>query len=114
MCSDAVIGRLYRCPLSPSKIAFIRSATCPVTIITASAGDLLHPRREPGDILEQIRRSQGQPQLSGAIPARSPVPTGGNVIQRSWLRFYDEEGQAGALRTHDSVVGHGEHAWRAQ
>ena len=53
-------------------------------------GDLLHPEREPRDVLERIRRSQGSLTFQAQYQ-QQPVPAGGNVIQRSWLKFYTNE-----------------------
>lgn len=52
-------------------------------------GDLLHPQREPIEVLEQVRRSQGSLTFQAQYQ-QQPVPPGGNIIQRSWFRFYDE------------------------
>ena len=52
------------------------------------AGDLLHPEREPMEMLEQMRRVQGSI-LFQAQYQQAPVAPGGNVIKRDWLRFYD-------------------------
>lgn len=52
------------------------------------AGDLLHPEREPMEVLEQMRRVQGS-MLFQAQYQQAPVAPGGNVIKRDWLRFYD-------------------------
>ena len=53
-------------------------------------GDLLQPEREPRDVLEQLRRSQGSLTFQAQYQ-QQPVPAGGNVIQRSWLKFYTNE-----------------------
>ncbi len=54
------------------------------------AGDLLQPEREPRDVLEQLRRSQGSLTFQAQYQ-QEPVPAGGNVVQRSWLKFYTDE-----------------------
>jgi predicted phage terminase large subunit-like protein len=54
-----------------------------------SVGDLLHPIREPREILEQIRRAQGSLNFEAQYQ-QQPVPAGGNVIKREWLRFYSD------------------------
>ncbi len=53
-------------------------------------GDVLHPARESRDILEQVRRAQGS-LLFQAQYQQTPVPPGGNVIRRDWLRYYDDD-----------------------
>ena len=54
------------------------------------ADDLLQPEREPREVLEQLRRSQGSLTFQAQYQ-QEPLPAGGNVIQRSWLRFYDDD-----------------------
>ena len=66
-----------------------RLSDVPGDVHRRSAGDLLHPDREPHAVLEQIRRSQGSLTFQAQYQ-QEPVPAGGNVIQRSWLRFYDD------------------------
>ena len=66
-----------------------RLSDVPGDVLRRAPGDLLHPRREPQEVLEQVRRSQGSLTFQAQYQ-QEPVPTGGNVIQRSWLRFYDD------------------------
>lgn len=48
--------------------------------------DVLHPAREPREVLERIRlRSQS---AFNAQYQQAPVPMTGNMVQRDWLRFY--------------------------
>ena len=51
------------------------------------AGDLLHPERMPRDELEARRAID--PETFAAHYQQQPLPPGGLIIQRSWLRFYD-------------------------
>lgn len=51
--------------------------------------DLLHPEREPRAVLDEVRRGQGSMTFAAQYQ-QEPMPPGGNVIQRAWLRFYDE------------------------
>ena len=53
------------------------------------AGEALHPEREPLSILEHIRTDLG-PDLFAAQYQQRPAPTGGLMIRREWLRYYDE------------------------
>lgn len=53
-------------------------------------GDVLHPEREPLTVLEQMRRAQGSLTFQAQYQ-QAPLPPGGNVIRREWLRFYDSE-----------------------
>jgi len=52
-------------------------------------GDVLHPEREPMAVLEQIRRAQGSLTFQAQYQ-QAPLPPGGNVIRREWLRSYDD------------------------
>lgn len=51
-------------------------------------GQLLHPEREPAKVLDQMRIAMGSLDFSAQYQQR-PTPFEGNVIRRSWLRFYD-------------------------
>lgn len=52
-------------------------------------GDLLHPEREPQEVLDRQRRTLGSMNYSAQYQQK-PIPAGGNVIHREWLRFYDD------------------------
>jgi predicted phage terminase large subunit-like protein len=51
-------------------------------------GDLLHPEREPMDVLESIRAQLG-PDIFAAQYQQNPVAPGGNMIKRHWVRRYE-------------------------
>jgi hypothetical protein len=51
-------------------------------------GEVLHPDREPLEILDELRRDIGTMNFSAQYQ-QEPVPAGGNVIKREWLRYYD-------------------------
>ena len=51
------------------------------------AGEVLHPAREPLSVLEPIRSRS--PELFAAHFQQNPLPPGGIVINRQWLRYYD-------------------------
>jgi predicted phage terminase large subunit-like protein len=51
------------------------------------AGEVLHEEREPLPVLDEIRRAQGTLNFSAQYQ-QAPVPPGGNVIRRDWLRYY--------------------------
>ena len=53
------------------------------------AGEVLQDSREPREVLEQIRRSQGSLTFSAQYQ-QAPVPAEGNIVKREWLRFYDD------------------------
>ena len=60
----------------------------PEDLYTRAAGEVLHPEREPMEVLEATRRAIGSLTFSAQYQ-QDPVPPGGNVIRRDWLRFYD-------------------------
>ena len=51
------------------------------------AGEILHPERERLSDLELVRSRS--PELFAAHFQQSPLPPGGCVIKREWLRYYD-------------------------
>ena len=54
-----------------------------------AAGEALHPEREPLAVLENLRRELG-PDVFAAQYQQCPVPPGGAMIRREWLRYYDK------------------------
>jgi predicted phage terminase large subunit-like protein len=52
-------------------------------------GEVLAPDREPMEVLEQLRLQLGS-DLFSAQYQQSPVPPGGAMIKRNWLRRYTE------------------------
>lgn len=57
------------------------------------AGEVLHPVREPIEVLESVRRGQGSLTFSAQYQ-QSPLPLEGNIVKREWLRHYDERPEA--------------------
>lgn len=51
------------------------------------AGEPLHAEREPLSVLQQIRQEMG-PDAWAAQYQQDPVPPGGLIINRDWLRFH--------------------------
>lgn len=51
------------------------------------AGEPLHPEREPLEILEQLRETQGEYNFAGQYQ-QSPAPLGGGMVKRAWFRSY--------------------------
>jgi terminase large subunit-like protein len=51
------------------------------------AGDVLHPERVPRSFLESLR--SGDPETFAAHYQQTPIPPGGIIIQRKWVRYYD-------------------------
>ena len=60
----------------------------PDAVHRRSAGEALHPEREPLVILEDIKRQMGSLPFAAQYLQR-PVPPEGNLIKRDWLRRYD-------------------------
>lgn len=53
------------------------------------AGEVLHPERESMRYLEQLKKQIG-PDIFAAQYQQNPVPPGGKMINREWLRYYDK------------------------
>jgi predicted phage terminase large subunit-like protein len=53
-----------------------------------SPGGILHPEREPAEVLDQIRRSIGEMNFAGQYQ-QSPAPAGGGLIKLDWLKRFD-------------------------
>jgi predicted phage terminase large subunit-like protein len=51
-------------------------------------GDLLDPERLPREVLDVIKAHQG-PDVFAAQYQQNPVPPGGNMIKREWIRRYE-------------------------
>ena len=51
-------------------------------------GDVLQPEREPLAVLDSIRREMGSEHFAAQYQ-QAPVPAGGAMIYRKWLRYYD-------------------------
>jgi predicted phage terminase large subunit-like protein len=56
---------------------------------TRRQGELLHPEHEPADTLMELKREMG-PIAFSAQYQQSPIPPGGKIIKKKWLRTYDE------------------------
>jgi predicted phage terminase large subunit-like protein len=53
------------------------------------AGDLLHPEREPMSVLDSIRAQLGSDTFAAQYQ-QAPVPPGGAMIKRAWVRRYSQ------------------------
>ena len=60
------------------------------------AGDVLHPAREPREVLESLRAQLG-PEIYSAQYQQRPVPPGGGMIKRGWVRRYDRLPESGLI-----------------
>lgn len=61
---------------------------------TRRAGEALHPKYETISTLEKLRAQMGS-DIFSAQYQQSPVPAGGSMIKRDWLRYYDEPPERG-------------------
>ena len=60
------------------------------------AGDVLHPEREPREALERLRAQLGA-EIFAAQYQQQPVPPGGAMIKRAWVRRYDQLPKSGQV-----------------
>ena len=56
---------------------------------TRQKGELLHPEHESVEVLRELKRNMGSIAFSAQYQ-QSPIPPGGTIIKRKWLRTYDE------------------------
>ena len=56
---------------------------------TRRAGEILHPEREPREILDQLRETLGEYHFAGQYQ-QSPAPLGGGIVQLAWFNTYTE------------------------
>jgi hypothetical protein len=52
-------------------------------------GDLLHPEREPREVLDEFKQSMGSLDFAAQYQ-QEPVAEGGNLIKWDWFQFYDK------------------------
>ena len=52
-------------------------------------GDILHPEREPREVLDMLRRSMGEYNFAGQYQ-QAPAPLGGGMVKESWFKRYAE------------------------
>jgi predicted phage terminase large subunit-like protein len=60
------------------------------------AGDVLHPEREPREVLESLRAQLGADTFAAQYQQR-PVPPDGAMIKRPWVRRYDQLPTSGLI-----------------
>jgi predicted phage terminase large subunit-like protein len=51
------------------------------------AGEALHPEREPLEVLNHLRETQGEYNFSGQYQ-QSPAPLGGGMVKTNWFKVY--------------------------
>lgn len=77
LCLPAIASQAKTYPLS----------NAPGDVYRRCEGEVLDPVREPIDVLETMRRTQGAAHFQAQYQ-QDPVPAGGNAIKREWLRYY--------------------------
>jgi predicted phage terminase large subunit-like protein len=80
---------VIRLPAIATEAGRFQLSHVPGDVYRRRAGEVLDPVREPMEVLEQIRRVQGHMYFQAQYQ-QEPVPAGGNLIQRAWLRYYDQ------------------------
>ena len=55
---------------------------------TRASGELLHPAQEPAEVLAELKRSMG-PIAFSAQYQQAPIPSGGTIIKKKWLKSYE-------------------------
>ena len=73
----AIAESEFRIPLGPGRYHLRRP------------GDLLHPEREPREVLDEFKRSMGSLDFAAQYQ-QEPVAEGGNLIKWDWFQFYDK------------------------
>jgi predicted phage terminase large subunit-like protein len=66
-----------------------RTGPLPNNVYFRRAGEVLHPEREPREILDLLRRNLGSLSFSAQYQ-QQPLPLEGNYLKRQWLRYYDQ------------------------
>ena len=66
---------------------------------TRQKGELLHPDHEPAHVLMELKREMG-PIAFSAQYQQSPIPPGGTIIKRKWLKTYNSV----SYQTGDKIV----------
>jgi predicted phage terminase large subunit-like protein len=57
---------------------------------TRAPGDVLHPEREPAEVLQALRRTLGEYAFSAQY-LQAPVPLGGGIVKSEWLAYYEPQ-----------------------
>jgi predicted phage terminase large subunit-like protein len=54
-----------------------------------SAGELLHPEREPREVIDRIRQTLGEYNFAGQYQ-QEPAPAGGALVKAEWFKTYTD------------------------
>jgi predicted phage terminase large subunit-like protein len=63
-------------------------------LVRRRGGDLLHEKREGREVLEGLRASMGSAAFSAQYQ-QAPIPAGGALVRRDWIRRYDRPPERG-------------------
>ena len=55
--------------------------------VTRHIGDVLHPEREPREVLDQMRATLGEYHFAGQYQ-QNPAPLGGGIFKADWMSYY--------------------------
>ena len=69
-------------------------------VVVRHPGDLLHPEREPLEVLKRQRTTLGEYNFAGQYQ-QAPVPQGGAMIKTKWLQYYEPAEQPA---TFDQII----------
>ncbi len=58
-----------------------------IRTVRRSAGEALHPEREPLDLLGRLRQTIGEYNFAGQYQQR-PSPLGGGMVKAEWFKYY--------------------------
>lgn len=63
-----------------------------------AAGEVLHPAREPVEVLDALRRTLGEYAFSAQY-LQAPVPLGGGIVKAEWLAYYEPQDKPETFET---------------
>jgi predicted phage terminase large subunit-like protein len=64
---------------------------------TRYPGDVLHPAREPQEILNQLKVTLGEYNFAGQYQ-QAPAPMGGGIFKRDWIEYYEPHDKPGKFQ----------------
>ena len=93
-----MVGPCLACQRSLKSVR--KSKWAPAGFHIRQPGEALHPAREPLGTLAGLRAENSDPTWFAGQYQQLPVPPGGAMIKRTWLRYYDTAPE----RTHRTKV----------
>jgi predicted phage terminase large subunit-like protein len=80
--------KLLRLPaIAEEEERFVAESRFGVSTFSRKVGEALHPDREPTEVLETLRKAQGEYTFAGQYQ-QAPAPLGGGLVKRAWFRTY--------------------------